>query len=227
MEFFQRKKNHTTAAHIRFADSELRRLSQCERDLDARLASTCSAREAATSAREAVLNETAISAAEDRVRTAEGVVRKLEDALASVRSDREAAPRNLEAARDQARRLDEAATVTLVICEIVDAVKAFERATDRLASALDGARGRAAHEAPLVAASLRLSKTSFATEAGAVIREIEVYRAGLLDGSVKLKESVVPQPSSIGSAAAGAHQFIASEPTLSIVPPAIPAPATR
>src|SRR5262249_9179452 len=148
----------------------------------------------------------------------EVLVRKLEEGLASARRDHEVAQGRLEAANDQARRLDEAATVALVICEIVDALKAFERASERLASALEGSRGSAMHNAPLVAASLRISETRFAAEARAVITEIDGYRAGLLDGSVKLKDSAWRELRRTGGEPTRSHQFVAADPALSTVP---------
>ena len=229
MDLSIRKDDYAGALSIRLSESELRRLTQTERDLEARLASARVALEQSSSARQVLLmdaatmlNERAIGAAEDRVRNAEVFVRKLEEGLASARRDHEVAQGRLEVARDQARRLDEAAMVALVICEIVDALKAFERASQRLASALDGSRGKGTYNAPPVAASLRISEIRFATEARAVLNEIEAYRAGLVDGSVKFRDLATDELSRIGKEPARSHQFVAGEPALSVVPSPAP-----
>jgi hypothetical protein len=220
--------SHGRSTSVRSSESELGRLTQTQLECEERLAAARTELGEATTVRqvllidgESMLKDRAIAAADGRVKIAEGVVRKFEEALAGICHDRELAQQRVEAARDEARRLDEAASVALVICEIVDALKAFERASDRLASALAGSRGKAAHTAPFVAASLRISTTSLATEGRAVLNEVDAYRAGLLDGSVKLDA----RPSSIGSDCVQPHQFLAAEPTLSIVPPPIPSVA--
>ena len=113
MDLSIRKDDYAIALSTRPSESELRRLIQTERDLEARLASAQAALEQASSARQVLLmdaatklKERAIGAAEDRVRNAEVLVRKLEQGLASARRDHEVAQGSLEAARDQARRLD-------------------------------------------------------------------------------------------------------------------------
>ena len=126
----------------------------------------------------------------------------------------------LDGARNQERRLTKPQR-SRWSPEIVDAVKAFERATERLASALEGLPGRAAHTAPMVAASLRLRKSSFAAEAGALINEVEGYRAGLLDGSVKLKDPAPAQSSSVGREPARARQFVTGAPAATPMVPAL------
>ncbi len=229
MEFSSRKYDHVSTINIAASESELRRLTQSERDLVARLASAQTAARAAHIARQgslidgAALKESAIRGAEEGVSDAEVLVRKLEDELASVRRDRETVQQRLTAACDQTHRLDEAAALDLFICEIVDALKAFERASERLAFALDGSRAKAAQGAPFIAASLRIAKTRFATEARDVLSEIEAYRAGLLDGSVKLLDPASAQVGNIEREHTGAHQFTA-EPMLSIIPAPVPSP---
>jgi len=232
MDLSIHKDDYAGALSIRRNESELRRLIQTERDLEGRLASAQAALQQASNARQALLmdaatmlKERAIGAEEDRVRNAEVLVRKLEQGLASTRRDHEVAHGSLEAARDQARRLDEAATVALVICEIVDALKAFERASQRLASALDGSGGKGTHNASPVAASLRISEIRFTTEARAVLNEIEAYRAGLVDGSVKLKDLATRELSRTGKEPARSHQFVAGDSALSIVPSPVPPPS--
>jgi hypothetical protein len=212
---------------IRLSQSEVRRLVQSEHDIEGRLASARSALGEAARIRGALLseggtkrNERAVAAAEVRLKSAEAVVCKLEQALVSVRRDRQLAEQRLAAAHDHARRLDEAASIDLVICEIVDALKAFERASDRLASALEGSRGNARHTAPFVAASVRVSRTRFATEARAVVMAIEARRTGLLEGSVKLFDAA--QVSDVEYQLTRAPQSVTAEPMLSIIPPSVP-----
>src|SRR5262249_22356535 len=134
------RNDYAHAMTIGVSESELRRLTQSECDLEARLASARGVLREASSARQVLLvdaattlNKWAIRAADDRVRSAEGVVRKLEQGLAAVRHECDGIRHGLEAAH----RLDEAASIDLVICEIADALKAFERASDRLAAAVE------------------------------------------------------------------------------------------
>jgi hypothetical protein len=222
MEFFNRQGNDPVANPLTLVQSELRQLSERERDLKERLAAAQLAIVEANSARQKLLLDglpimfkgRAIKAADDRVSQAETERHVLADKLAAITREREAAQQKLDVTQDQERRLDEAATVALVICEIVDAVKAFERATERLASALDGLPGRAGYTAPIVAASLRLNKVSFASEAGALITKIEGYRADLLDGCVKLNDPAPPQSSSIEREPMRALQFNSGAPAL-------------
>jgi hypothetical protein len=205
MEFCNRQGNDPVANPLTLVQSELRQLSERERDLKERLAAAERSIVEANSARKKLVLDglpvmfkgRAIRAADDRVSKAKTEIHVLADALAAITREREAAQQKLDVTQNRERRLDEAATVALVICEIVDAVKAFERATERFASALDGLPGRAGYTAPIVAASLRLNKISFASEAAALITEVEGYRADLLDGSVKLNDSGSPQSSSI------------------------------
>src|SRR5262249_276733 len=145
---FASRNDYASATTMRLGEAELQRLTQSERDLEGRLASAQGVLRDATTARQAlqldtVLNKWAIRAAEDRVRSGEGVVRKVEQGLAAVRQERDGIENGLEAAQDRARRLDESALMALMICEIVDALKAFERASDRIAAALEGAHGQA------------------------------------------------------------------------------------
>jgi hypothetical protein len=217
--------------NIRRGETELRRLVQTKRDLEVRLSSARDALVQANSARQVLLMdratmriESAVEVAEDRVRRAGGLIRELEEGLASAHRDCEAAQARLDAAHDQARRLDEAASIALVLCEIVDALKEFERASQRFASALDGSRERGKHDAPLIAASVRINEIRFASEARAVIREIEGYRAGLIDGSVKLKTSVSFEPGHGGSEPARPHEFLGSGEAISIAPASSPSP---
>jgi hypothetical protein len=221
MEFFNRQGNDPVANPVTLVQCELRRLSERECDLKQRLAAAQLAIVEANSARQklllngpAMFKRRAIRAADDRVSKAETESHVLADTLAAITLEREAAQQKLDGVQDQERRLDEASTVALVTCEIVDAIKAFERATERLASALDGLPGRAAHTAPMVAASLRLRKSGFAAEAGALISEIEGYRAGLLDGSVKLKEPAPLESNSIGREPVRARQFVTGAPPM-------------
>jgi len=216
---------YASAMTMRLGEAELRRLTQTERDLEGRLASAQGVLREAASVRQGLLvdaatvrNKWAIRAAEDHVRSAEGVVRKLERALAALRHERDGVRHRLGAAEDRARRLDESASTALVMCELVDALKAFETASERLAAALEGSHGRATHSAPFVAASLRITKTSVAAETRAVVSEIEAYRAGLADGSVKPRDPARLEDSGVGRELTRAHAFVGVEPAISIIP---------
>lgn len=217
---------HYSPASIRLNESEVRRLTGSERDVIGRLASAQSALGEANAVRralltdgESMLNERAIAAAEAKVKSAEGILCELEKVLVSVRHERDLAQQRLEAAHQQERMLDEAASVALAICEIVDAVKAFERASDRLASALDGVHGT--HTSPVIAASLRISTTKMAAEACAVLSEVETYRARLLDGSVEPAPSL--QPTTVGGDIP--PEVLTADPSPSVVPSPTASPA--
>jgi hypothetical protein len=230
MDFASRDFNPSTTS-IYVSEAEARRLTESEHDLEGHLASARIELEKATALRQALLsegettrNERAIATAEADVKDAQAVVCNLQDALSSVRHERELAQQGLEAALDYARRLDESASIALVICELVDALKVFDRASDRLASALDGACTRAAHAAPFVAASVRIGTTRLAMEARDILGEIEAYRAGLLDGSAKLLEPDTAKAGDVEPELPRAVQFVTAEPALSIFPATVPSP---
>src|SRR5215469_15071439 len=78
---------------------------------------------------------------------------------------RTAQPRPSSGAAEHAHVLDASGMDTLVLSEMIDATKAFERAAQRLASALDGSLGKTTPSSPLIAASLRIATAGVIAQA--------------------------------------------------------------
>jgi hypothetical protein len=177
MEDVDPQDDYSTTDPVLVAESELRRLTKREREFEERIVAAQAALDHAKAAWRArpidgptMRNESAIGAADERVSG-----RGVGDALATISREREPAQHKLHGTHE--RTLDDTATIGLVICEIVDAVRALEQAAQRLAAALDGTLGITTQTGPLVAASLRVSTTSFVAEAAGVIHEIEAFKA--------------------------------------------------